>query len=150
MTKTDKLVDRDVPGMPGVVIFSLSPYENEKTASKHVDTQVVKAAAEHDFIARAAFNGLMADTEYECKTRIGETEEQMHAGPTARFKTLPGANKTTPVDFVVVTGITMPSFTAMIESIKNSISRKTTQSFRNPIPARINTWAILRWRTFSN
>ncbi|WP_417375658.1 alkaline phosphatase D family protein [Gimesia maris] len=110
LTKTDKLVDRDVPGMPGVVIFSLSPYENEKTASKHVDTQVVKAAAEHDFIARAAFNGLMADTEYECKTRIGETEEQMHAGPTARFKTLPGASKTTPVDFVVVTGMNYAKF----------------------------------------
>ncbi len=109
LTETDKLVDRDVKGMPGVVKFTLQTIPGEKTAFEKV-TQIVDAVAEYDFIARAAFTDLPAGTEFECKTEIGKTADQLHPGPTARFTTLNGDKYYRPVDFVVVTGMNYAKF----------------------------------------
>tara|TARA_R110002111_G_scaffold117466_1_gene179435 strand:- start:28965 stop:30542 length:1578 start_codon:yes stop_codon:yes gene_type:complete len=110
LTETDKLVDRDVKGAPGFVKFTLQPVSEEITETIQGNPQIVEAVADHDFIARAAFTGLPADTEFECKTEIGATAEQLHPGPTARFKTLPGAKQAKPVEFVVVTGMNYAKF----------------------------------------
>lgn len=110
LTETDKLVDRDVKGMPGVVKFTLTPVSLEKTEAVTDSPQVIQAAADHDFIARAAFTGLKPGTKYECKTEVGTTAEQLHAGPTAHFETLLGPTLAKPVDFVVVTGMNYAKF----------------------------------------
>ncbi|QDT45595.1 PhoD-like phosphatase [Gimesia alba] len=110
LTETDKLVDRDVKGMPGVVQFTLTPISSDKAEAVKDSPQVIQAAADHDFISRAAFTGLKPGTKYECKTEIGKTAEQLHAGPTAHFETLPGPTLAEPVDFVVVTGMNYAKF----------------------------------------
>lgn len=110
LTETDKLVDRDVKGMSGVVQFTLAPESAGKPKVDQKNPQTVQAVADHDFIARAAFTGLQPGTRYICTTQIGKTAEQLHAGPTAHFETLPGAKLAEPVDFVVVTGMNYAKF----------------------------------------
>jgi len=94
---SDKLIDRDVAGSPGVVQFILNGDES--------GAQTIEASADRDFIARASFSGLKAGTKYSCSTRIGKSREGLRVGPSAEFKTLPGSRKTDPVKFVVVTGM---------------------------------------------
>jgi len=99
---SDKLIDRDVAGSPGVVQFILNGDES--------GAQTIEASADRDFIARASFSGLKAGTKYSCSTRIGKSREGLRVGPSAEFKTLPGSRKTDPVKFVVVTGMNYAKF----------------------------------------
>ncbi|MEQ8791220.1 MAG: alkaline phosphatase D family protein [Pirellulaceae bacterium] len=105
LTKTDKLVDGDVPGAAGVVEFSLHP-EGKDDGMK----QQVEAVAEHDFIARASFSGLEPNTRYVCETRLGSDADSLVEGPTATFSTLAGAEIAKPAKFVVVTGMNYAKF----------------------------------------
>ena len=102
LTKTDQLIDREVPGIKGVVEFTLS--------ESNSDPQIVAAIAEHDHIARIEFSELKPGTQYNCKTRIGSDKESLSDGPTATFKTLPGAESNEIVRFVVVTGMNYGKF----------------------------------------
>ena len=102
LTKTDQLIDREVPGIKGVVEFTLS--------ESNSDPQIVAAIAEHDHIARIEFSELKPGTQYNCKTRIGSDKESLSDGPTATFKTLPGAESNETVRFVVVTGMNYGKF----------------------------------------
>jgi hypothetical protein len=106
LTETDTLVKRDVPGMAGVVEFVLHPADSPTKTM----TQVHRATAERDFIARASFEGLTPGTRYVCKTRIGASEKALAAGPEASFQTHPGKDSDAPVRFVVVTGMTAALF----------------------------------------
>ena len=116
LTKTDRLVRakvvgpagfaRDVPGMAGVVEFSLLA----AGGSAVLETQLVEAKAENDFIARAAFKELKAGARYEIRTRIGASEDDLQEGPTASFKSLPGKSKAESVQYVVVTGMNFGKF----------------------------------------
>ncbi len=105
LTEFDHLVEGDSPGLPGVVEFTIQPVGHGNSS-----TQSHQAAEEHDFIARTAFQGLAAATDYVCTTRIGRDRDSLRRGPTARFRTLPGAANATPVDFVVVTGMNYAKF----------------------------------------
>ncbi|MFT5471255.1 MAG: alkaline phosphatase D, partial [Verrucomicrobiales bacterium] len=96
---TDKLVERDVAGMAGVVKFTLGD-----------QSQTVEAKADLDFIARAVFEGLTAGTSYEIQTEIGTDADSLNAGPVATFKTLQGPAAAEPVKFVVVTGMNYAKF----------------------------------------
>lgn len=102
LTETDQLVNRDLPGLQGVVEFALV----ESTANP----QIATTTAEHDFIARVKFDKLEPGTLYHCKTRIGADKDHLSDGPSATFKTLPGAESSTPVRFVVVTGMNYAKF----------------------------------------
>ena len=108
LTGTDQLVDRDLPGAPGVVEFTLAKAEAEPSEPPAI--QKAEASPEHDFIARTAFIDLAPGTAYICTTRIGPTTESLRDGPTARFKTLPGADSAEPIRFVVVTGMNYAKF----------------------------------------
>ena len=108
LTETEQLVDQDVPGAPGVVEFTLAKAEADSTETPA--TQRAEASPEHDFIARTAFTGLAPGTAYICTTRIGPTTDLLRDGPTARFKTLPGADSAEPIRFVVVTGMNYAKF----------------------------------------
>ena len=105
LTTSDQLVDRDVPGVAGVVQFSLQTIAGGKTSTK-----TVSAGADYDFIARVVFSDLDPNTDYRCTTRIGTKEEDLKPGPVAEFKTLAGAEAATNVRFVVVTGMNYAKF----------------------------------------
>jgi alkaline phosphatase/alkaline phosphatase D len=106
LTKSDRLVEGDLPGAAGVVEFILATPGDTSAALK----QAVRATAERDFIARAAFTELQPGTEYVCETRIGADVGSMRSGPRATFRTLPGAKAAAPVKFVVVTGMNYAKF----------------------------------------
>ncbi|MFQ5731297.1 MAG: alkaline phosphatase D family protein [Planctomycetaceae bacterium] len=106
LTQTGKLVKGDVPGTPGVVEFVLAADHADSRAT----TKTVKATAERDFIARAAFFHLKPATRYRCSTRIGKNAKTLRPGPTATFKTLPGRHLSRKVRFVVVTGMNYAKF----------------------------------------
>lgn len=106
LTATEKLVERDVPGAWGVVEFQLLSADSKTP----VQTQVVRALPQRDFIARAHFADLKAGNVYTCKTRIGLTEQELRQGPEAEFKTNPGDEGAEQVRFVVVTGMNYAKF----------------------------------------
>jgi alkaline phosphatase/alkaline phosphatase D len=107
LTKTDRLVERDLPGMAGVVEFSLQPFA--RPDAKPV-TRVVRATEEYDFIARTVFQKLRPGVRYICTTKIGKNKEPLTPGPAAEFKTLPGPEQARRVKFVVVTGMNYAKF----------------------------------------
>jgi arylsulfatase A-like enzyme/phosphodiesterase/alkaline phosphatase D-like protein len=109
LTATDQLTDGDVPGAAGSVRFDLIALDQRE--SLPVQTATAAAIADHDFIARVSYTGLKPGTKYEVETRItpnGQTESMI--GPTATFRTLPGADVAAPVRFVVVTGMNYAKF----------------------------------------
>jgi alkaline phosphatase/alkaline phosphatase D len=108
LSATDERVDGDVPGAPGFVEFALA--KEGAGASEPVAVQTAEARQAHDCIARTAFTGLEPGTAYACKTRVGSSTDSLRDGPTARFKTLPGADSAAPVRFVVVTGMNYAKF----------------------------------------
>ncbi len=105
LTQSEKLIEGDVPGVPGVVEFTIRPKE-----SGTENALVVPATAQRDFIARAFLPGLKPATVYVCRTRIGSNAEELHAGPTATFKTLAGAEIACTTRLVVVTGMNYAKF----------------------------------------
>ena len=113
LTATDELVDGDVAGHPGIVEFSVYEMNGglRKTLSQQaVQTTVVKAEAQYDFIARVIFKDLTPYTPYLIRTRIGNDANSLREGPTGRFVTHPGKDNEFPVSFVVVTGMNYAKF----------------------------------------
>lgn len=106
LTLTNRLVDNDVEGSPGVVEFSLAPSDGSSPPTRIL----AKAEAENDYIARVYWEDLSPGTQYRCETRIGSNENHLTPGPTATFKTLPGASSDSPVEFVVVTCMNYAKF----------------------------------------
>ena len=106
LTETDRLVDGDVPGAWGMVEFTLQAEDGPGTSQ----SRSARALPDRDFIARVSFDSLQPDTRYVCTTRIGLRESTFRAGPQLRFKTHPGAERNTPVRFVVVTGMNYAKF----------------------------------------
>jgi alkaline phosphatase D len=104
LCRSNQLVKGDVPGIAGVVDFTLIAPNGVKV------TQRLNATAERDFIARATFRNLQPGIRYRCETRVGSNRKSLQAGPTARFSTLPGAKGEKEVRFVVVTGMNYGKF----------------------------------------
>jgi alkaline phosphatase/alkaline phosphatase D len=110
LTKTDFLVDGDVPGMAGVVRFVLKPADGGEAGKPVELSQTVPARADRDFIARAAFTGLQSGECYVCETQTGKDAQSLRPGPAASFRTLPGPQRTDAVRLVVVTGMNYAKF----------------------------------------
>lgn len=94
-------------GIPGFVEFTIDTIDD---AQAPIITQQIAATAQHDFIARATFDTLKPGLLYRCTTRIGQTSNALVVGPTAIFKTLPGANQQASNSFAVVTGMNYARF----------------------------------------
>lgn len=105
LTKTDSLIDKELPGVEGFVRFHLDEENGVKQA-----TGILKAKADRDFIVREQFLLRTPDTKHTVRTEIGITPESLRPGPTATFRTLPGKNIAKPVRFVVVTGMNYAKF----------------------------------------
>ncbi|MGE3999599.1 MAG: sulfatase-like hydrolase/transferase, partial [Planctomycetaceae bacterium] len=107
LTLDDRLTDGDVPGTAGIVEFTLAADDGVVVPSAQ---QTRAALAANDFIARAQFADLAPDTTYTVNTRIGTDAGSLRPGPTATFRTHPGADAARPVRFVVVTGMNYGKF----------------------------------------
>ena len=105
LTQGEQLVDRDLPGVTGIVRFVL-----EEVGAGTTVSQQVEATADYDFIARATFEDLKPGTAYRCRTQIGAAARTLRDGPVAHFKTLPGAEAEAHTRFVVVTGMNYAKF----------------------------------------
>lgn len=109
LTGVDHPYEGDVPGTAGLVEFVLTPETAQ--AAEHPDiVQRVEASAEHDYIARAAFNDLLPGVSYSCRTNIGGSADSLQPGPAGRFHTLPGPDTSAEVTFVAVTGMNYAKF----------------------------------------
>ncbi len=106
LTATDQLQDGDVPGAWGVVEFTLQLADG----SGDVQTQILRALPQRDFIARAHFDQLQPGSRYLCKTRIGLDDRSLTGGPQVEFKTHPGPDLAKQIRFVVVTGMNYAKF----------------------------------------
>ena len=100
----EHLIDGGLPGAPGVVRFAWQPDNGDNIH------QTVHARAERDFIARVELTDLLPATRYTVRTEIGAETARLRPGPTATFRTLPGAERAMPVRFVVVTGMNYAKF----------------------------------------
>lgn len=105
LTSTDRLSDGDLPGTNGVVEFSLQTADG-----RPVTSQAVEAIEQHDYIARASFDGLQPGTAYICRTQIGRETASLSPGPVSQFRTHAGAANARAVRFVVVTGMNYSKF----------------------------------------
>lgn len=120
LTKSEQLVDGDVPGAAGMVRFQLElveQYSSTKPNSQPVPMQMrrvrsrdLPATANRDFIARQLFSPLAPGAEYRVLSWIGTTSEDLREGPTATFRTLPGKENDASTRFVVVTGMNYGKF----------------------------------------
>lgn len=108
--KTDQLVERDVPGMPGVVEFELFDQHKDDSTRIALEKRVVETARAHDYIARVEFTDLQPNAYYHISTRLGNTKDFLKQGPKAEFRTLAGADLAVPFKFVVVTGMNYAKF----------------------------------------
>ena len=118
LTKNDKLVDGDLEGVAGSVKFNLIAMDSSAPA-------MVKTATgnpEHDFIVRASFTDLVANTRYRCETQIGVDDQNLREGPSLEFKTLPGKELAVPVSFAVVTGMNYARFHGLKSSDGGSVT----------------------------
>jgi len=113
LTRGDELIDRDLPGMAGSVLFSLE----ETDSKKIVGAKTIEAVEESDFISRASFTNLKPGTEYIGKiiyagsagNDLSEQKDQKE-GATVTFKTLHGKDGKASSSFVVVTGMNYAKF----------------------------------------
>ena len=88
----------DLPGTPGVVAFAWSDQSDLANAQQ---TAFIPASAHHDFIVRAELTDLNPNTRYYYRAIYGPSETSVEAGPIASFKTHPGGQIDTDVNFIV-------------------------------------------------
>lgn len=106
LTSSNNLIDRDLPGIPGMVSFRLFKAGSEQPVAK----QILKASEHRDYIARATFRSLEPGAQYRCETQLSAGDSATKPGPVAHFKTLPASTATANVRFVVVTGMNYAKF----------------------------------------
>lgn len=88
----------DIPGSAGVVSFQWS---TEKDFSRARQTTFRSAESQTDFIVREQLTQLQPNTTYYYRTIYGSTATETSTGPTCSFRTLPGADGSGNVKFIV-------------------------------------------------
>ncbi len=92
LTKTNRLVDGDLPGSPGIARFEIA---TEPDFQDVVLTDWIEATPHQDYIVKAKVAGLNPDTRYVYRLRYGASRESTQLGRTCSFKTMfvfPGAH----------------------------------------------------------
>jgi len=107
LTWGKELLHGDLPGCPGVACFEIAGSAAFEHARR---TAWQQAAAEHDFLIKAAVSGLKPDTRYHYRLLYGSTRDNVRQGRTCTFKTLPTGSQPAEVRFVVVTGMNYQHF----------------------------------------
>ena len=107
LTSSAGLVDGDVPGAPGIAQFEISPQHDFSASRK---TSWLKAQPASDFVVKTKVDGLMPGTRYYYRLIFGPDERSLQTGEVCSFCTLPKAEGTDEVSFVVVTGMNYVAF----------------------------------------
>lgn len=88
----------DVPGQAGIACFE---YSTHPSLENSLFTARQKASSQQDFIVRAKLENLKPGTEYYYRLHYGVNAQQMKVGPIRRCQTLPDANSSESVSFVM-------------------------------------------------
>lgn len=107
LTKTDQLVEGDVPGAAGIARFEYATTEDFQPSRF---TSWLSATEANDFIAKAKVTDLIPETKYFYRLNYGEDVESWKTSPTCSFKTLGGESGASDASFVVVTGMNYVAF----------------------------------------
>lgn len=120
LTKSERLVNGDLPGAAGIVRFQVEMIEQNAPTNRDPQQPVpmqmrrvrsgdLPTTVDRDFIARQLFR-LVPDAEYRVQSWIGTSKDDFRDGPTATFRTLPGKDSDSATRFVVVTGMNYGKF----------------------------------------
>lgn len=107
LTQSDRLVDGDLPGSPGVARFEIAAGEDFQNSRS---TDWITAGVEYDSIIKTKVDRLEPGTLYHYRLRYGPSRHRTRVGRTCSFKTLAGPDKSSSVTFVVVTGMNYSFF----------------------------------------
>lgn len=107
LTAAVELVDGDFRGSPGVGRFEIS---TDETFVDPRETEWINASAGYDYIVKTKVEGLAPGTRYFYRLRYGKDVGSTSVGRTCSFRTHDGAEMSSPVSFVVVTGMNYAFF----------------------------------------
>ena len=102
LTQGCQLVDGDLPGSPGIARFEIAVEQSFQNARL---MEWIEATAAADYIIKMKVTGLTPDTRYFYRLCYGANKGNTQLGRTCSFKTLGRPEKSSPVSFVVVTGM---------------------------------------------
>ncbi|MCB1224440.1 MAG: alkaline phosphatase D family protein [Verrucomicrobiales bacterium] len=86
----------DVPGSPGWVAFEWSERPDFEGGKR---SATMEALAERDYIVRQQVSDLQPGQAYYFRSWIGASAQDLHAGLTGRFQTLPAADSESEIQF---------------------------------------------------
>lgn len=91
-------VDGDVPNANGIGQFEISTSSDFKTSTF---SEWISATDENDSILKAKIGSLKPATTYHYRAVFGSNKETVKPSTTATFKTLPAADQSAPIQFVL-------------------------------------------------
>jgi len=109
LAATDSLIHYDIPGMAGYGKFQIS---KDSSFSETLETDWLMADSVKDYIIKGKVENLEPGTLYHYRLAYGHNTEDAHNSESYSFKTLSAENATTPVQFVMVTGMNYTRFYA--------------------------------------
>lgn len=92
------LVDGDVPGTQGIARFEISRTPDFQTSDF---SGWIPATSANDFILKARIGSLQPGTTYHYRAIHGSSRELAKPGPAASFQTLPAADQSAPIQFIL-------------------------------------------------
>lgn len=107
LTKGTQLVKNDLKGQSGWAQFEISTSPDFADA---INTGWRETFAQDDYIIKAQVDLLMSDTQYYYRLIYGHNTQNTKRSKTGTFRTLPKAEITKPMRFVVVTGMSYHQF----------------------------------------
>ncbi|MCA9100722.1 MAG: alkaline phosphatase D family protein [Planctomycetales bacterium] len=107
LTATELADDGDVPGVEGWGAFEIS---RRVDFADGLMTEWQQATADGDYLIKTKVADLEPGTTYYYRLVYGPTQQETARGPVRSFRTLPAADVTAPVRFVVVTGMNFNKF----------------------------------------
>ena len=107
LTQRKQLVDGEWIGSPGIARFEISTNDSFPNAQR---TEWIRADARHDYIIKTKVVGLKPETRYFYRLQYGANKQNTQLGQCCSFKTLNGPHRSSPIRFVVVTGMNYAFF----------------------------------------
>jgi alkaline phosphatase/alkaline phosphatase D len=98
LTSSPGPIDGDVPGTPGIGRFEVSTSPDFPTSTF---SGWIPATAANDFILKTHIASLQPSTTYHYRAHFGPVREQTKSSSTATFHTLPAADQSAPIQFVL-------------------------------------------------
>jgi alkaline phosphatase D len=102
LTVSDTLTDGDLMGKQGVGMFQL---DLDSTFNNPINSNIIKALPENDFIVKTKVIGLKAGKKYYYRLKFGPNTISQFTSETGSFNTLPGPDADKKVSLAVTTGM---------------------------------------------